>query len=116
MKRTTPSPKLFRPALAAALAIVIAWGLSVRPAQAGYIVTLDQVGSNVVATGTGAIDLEGLVFLFFAGSGPPGFMIPNSGTIVTGFSGRAEVYTGLSGPTSFGSGFLRLPTAGVEIL
>ena len=39
---------------------------SVRPAQA-YTVTLKQVGSNVVATGSGAIDLTGLTF-----SGPAG--------------------------------------------
>jgi len=33
----------------------------VRPAQA-YIVTLQQVGSNVVANGSGAINLTGLTF------------------------------------------------------
>ena len=35
---------------------------SVRPAQA-YTVTLQQVGSNVVATGSGAINLTGLTLL-----------------------------------------------------
>ena len=34
---------------------------SVRPAQA-YTVTLQQVGSNVVATGSGAVNLTGLTF------------------------------------------------------
>ena len=34
---------------------------SVQPAQA-YTVTLEQVGSNVVATGSGAINLTGLTF------------------------------------------------------
>jgi hypothetical protein len=34
---------------------------SVRPAQA-YTVTLEQVGSNVVANGSGAINLTGLPF------------------------------------------------------
>ena len=34
---------------------------SVRPVQA-YTVTLEQVGSNVVATGSGAFDLTGLTF------------------------------------------------------
>ena len=46
----------------AALAIVLAWLLSVGPAQAGYIVTLQQVGPDVVATGSGAINLTGLTF------------------------------------------------------
>ena len=34
---------------------------SVRPAQA-YTLTLKQVGSNVVATGSGSINLTGLTF------------------------------------------------------
>src|SRR3989440_4829136 len=35
----------------------------VRPAHAGYIVTLKQVGfDTVVATGSGALDLTGLTF------------------------------------------------------
>ena len=34
---------------------------SVRPAQA-YTATLEQVGSNVVATGSGPINLTGLTF------------------------------------------------------
>jgi hypothetical protein len=42
---------------------------SVRPAQA-YLVTLEQVGSNVVANGSGAINLTG--------SG--GFFAPNTGS------------------------------------
>ena len=33
-----------------------------QSAQAGYIVTLQQVGPNVVATGSGAINLTGLTF------------------------------------------------------
>jgi hypothetical protein len=56
------SLKFFKPTLATALAIVFAWLLSVRPAQAAYTVTLQQVGFDVVATGSGAIDLKGLTF------------------------------------------------------
>ena len=56
------SLEFFKPTLATTLAIVLAWLLSVRPAQAGYTVTLQQVGPNVVATGSGAIDLTGLTF------------------------------------------------------
>src|SRR4029079_808648 len=51
-----------KPTLATTLAIVLAWLLSVRPAQAGYTVTLLQVGPDVVATGSGAINLTGLTF------------------------------------------------------
>src|SRR6266513_1861391 len=34
-----------------------------QSAQAGYTVTLQEVGSDVVATGSGAIDLGGLTFV-----------------------------------------------------
>ena len=56
------SLKFFKPALAITLAIVIGWLLSVRPAEAGYTVTLQQVGPDVVATGSGAIDLDRTTF------------------------------------------------------
>ena len=43
---------------------------SVRPAQA-YTVTLQQMGSNVVANGSGAINLTGLTFLASGTQGGP---------------------------------------------
>jgi len=102
--KTNPSLKLFQPAVAAALAIVIASGLSVRSAQAGYIVTLEQVGPNVVATGSGAFDLTGL-FFFFNGSAlseinPSATQINTGPTTVQ----PVTLYTGLSGSTFFGTG------------
>lgn len=54
------SLKFFKPTLATTFAIVLAWLLSNRAVQAGYVVTLLQVGPNVVATGSGPIDLTGL--------------------------------------------------------
>ena len=42
-------------------AIAVTSLFSVQPAQA-YSVTLQQVGSNVVANGTGAFNLTGLTF------------------------------------------------------
>src|SRR5262245_53379108 len=42
-------------------AIAVASLFSVQPAQA-YTVTLKQIGSNVVANGSGAINLTGLTF------------------------------------------------------
>jgi hypothetical protein len=117
--------KFFKPTLAITLAIVLAWLLSVRPAQAGYIVTLQQVGPDVVATGSGAIDLNGLTFsqsttryagLFPTGGGPlhPAFI--NTGPI----SSNVDMYFSLTGPTSFGSGGFTYASSGsgdmVEIL
>jgi hypothetical protein len=74
----------------------------VRPAQA-YTVTLEQVGSNVVATGSGAIDLTGLAF-FKQLPDIPSFVSAAAGVINTGFPANAFRYSGATGPTSFGSG------------
>ena len=84
-----------------------------QSAHAGYTVTLQQVGPNVVATGTGAIDLHGLTFLL----GQYGPIVPQMSSRFLFPPGRgsvAEIYTGprpssvdlysgpIIGPTSFG--------------
>lgn len=82
-------------------AVVIGYG---PMAQAAYTVTLAQVGSNVVATGSGSLDLAGLSFLE---SGPLSAEIdPSNAFIITGSSSfePSDVYGGITGPTSFGSG------------
>ena len=101
------SLEFFKPTLAIALAIVL---LSVRAAEAGYTVTLQQVGPNVVATGSGAIDLTGLTLEGRGGRDHPG-IDPLGGTIATGrvVSG-IDIYQGFTGPTSFGSGLGSDPT------
>ena len=48
-------------ATALGVAMLIGCGLCAPPAQAGYMVTLEQVGTDVVATGSGTIDLTGLM-------------------------------------------------------
>ena len=49
------------PSLIAPLCAAIAtWLIAGSPAQARYVVTLQEVGPNVVATGSGTIDLTGL--------------------------------------------------------
>ena len=42
-------------AAAIGVAMLVGFGLSAPPAQAEYIVTLSQQGSNVVATGSGVV-------------------------------------------------------------
>jgi len=106
------SLKFFKPSLATTLAIVLAWLLSVRPAEAGYTVTLQQVGPDVVATGSGAIDLTGLTFYRSAtlnpGLRPSGVVY--SALINTGpISSNVDIYSSPTGPTSFGSS--RSPTS-----
>jgi hypothetical protein len=94
--------------------LVTASLFSVRPAQAGYIVTLQRVGPNVVATGSGAIDLTGLIFLetglFVSG------IFPSFPSIHTGPTSELIdrfVSVGVfSGPTSFGSGSVTFASSG----
>jgi hypothetical protein len=85
-------------------AMLLGCGLSSPPARAGYTVTLEQVGSNVVATGSGQIDLTGLslVGTFTVGPG----VTPTVGFIGTGAIGAVTTdgYSGFTGPTRFGSG------------
>jgi len=111
------SLKSFKPALATTLAIVVGWLLTVRPAEAGYTVTLQQVGPDVVATGSGAINLTGLIHAGYLtyGFGPgvlPGAADDGWGGVIAGristgptIAGSVDSYhLGPSGPTSFGSG------------
>ena len=92
---------------AAALGAGMLLGLSA--AQAGYVATLTQQGPNVVATGSGPIDLTGLRFSFSDSIG--GQLIPNEGSVFTGPVAAEDSYTGISGPTSFGVGGQTNPTS-----
>jgi hypothetical protein len=85
---------------------------SVRPAQA-YTVTLEQVGSNVVANGSGAINLTGLTKASTLFGGPSGIEA-DIGFILTGApsGGTFDGYFGFTGPMSFGSGGFFAPNTG----
>jgi hypothetical protein len=86
-----------------------------RRSRAGWhVVDLTQEGGNVVATGSGAIDLTGLSFHFTIGF--PALIDPSSGEIFTGPTiadlQAADVYSGITGPGSFGSGAARPASSG----
>jgi hypothetical protein len=107
----------FLAAIAVAIpAMLIGSGLSAPPAQAGYVVTLTQSGSNVVATGSGSIDTTGWspepnttsvteITPSFADveTGPPN-------TSVSLYS--LSTSTTLNGPPDFGSGGLTDASSG----
>jgi len=100
--------KLLRLAL---IGIAVTSLFFVQPAQA-FTITFDQMGANVVATGTGAINLTGLTFdtMFSPGAG----VNASSGIISIGASGvSVPGYTGFTGPTSFGSGGLFFPNTSI---
>jgi len=96
-------PKKLLPLIIFAIAVTSVF--SVRPAQA-YTVTLQQVGSNVVASGSGAINLTGLtpVGQFSALVG----VAASFGFMTTGGTGSfmdlLDGYSGFTGPANFGSG------------
>jgi hypothetical protein len=79
--------------------------LGITQSARAYTVTLQQVGSNVVANGSGAINLTGL---FSDGVYTPGSpaLEANVGFIETGLPpSNLDGYRGFThGPTSFGSG------------
>jgi len=81
---------------------------SFQPAQA-FTITIEQVGPNVVATGTGAINLAGLSF-FNPGSVGTASVWPVTGRIsMSSMSGgNADTYIGFTGPSSFGGGDVAL--------
>ena len=78
----------------------------VQPAQ-GFTITMEQMGSNVVADGSGAINLTGLSFIEEGSLGP--FINPHVAFIVTGQTGSGSTYDGFTGPTTFGNGVITLP-------
>ena len=94
-------------------AIAVTSFFCVRPAQAGYIVTLQQVGANVVATGSGAFNLNGLTFVDSRIATNQALVSANSGVIQTAPTGLVNVdeYNGFTGQ-SFGSGGMSLASAG----
>lgn len=81
-------------------------------AHAAFIETVQEVGTSVVATGSGTIDTTDLSA---TGVGTyPTYMAPYSGTIITGPTGNNQVqpYVGISGPANFGQGGNSFPTTG----
>lgn len=92
------------PCMTAAL-VLLATG--VARADSIFTVTLQQVGPNVVATGSGTIDLTGLDS-FGSGFASPE-LYPDHGIMGIGPSGTIDLYTGSSGPSGFGPGFATFP-------
>jgi hypothetical protein len=97
----------------AALALLLA---GTGGAQAGYMVTLLEQNGNVVATGSGKIDLTGLSFT--ANDVGFAFVNPSIGSIgigpanPIGTAPPTDIYSGISGPSNFGSGGNQIASSG----
>jgi hypothetical protein len=103
---------LGRIASAAAVGVgaLIAAGVSTPPAQAAFVLTLEQEGPNVVATGSGTLDPTDLGFDGFEFSGS--FLVPSDSEIFTGAAGEFILYAGTHGPSNFGTGDLTFASSG----
>ena len=104
------SLKFFKPTLATTVAIVLAWLLAVRPAQAGFIVTRQQVGPDVVTTGSGAIDLTGLTLL-----GSSGHLVSYGGRISGPTFGGRRFEISVSSRSGETGGIATVPLIGVVL-
>jgi hypothetical protein len=90
--------------IAAAVLGVFLIGGAPKIAHAMFIADIEQVGSNVVVTGNGSLDLSGLTSV-----APKAAIASVEGSTANLIIGQAttvpvDVYSGVSGPTSFGSG------------
>ena len=97
-----------------ATAAILALGALAAPsAQAGYVVTLEEVGGSVVATGSGPIDLTGLELLN-SNLSTQSQLYPLFALIVTGPESRRLIdnYEGGSGPSTFGDNTFMLASSG----
>jgi hypothetical protein len=105
-----------------ATAILLLASVAICDAEAhasSYVVTVEQIGSDVVVTGSGAIDLTGLTFIGFVNGN--GFMDnhfePKEGDFQLGSAlsqDLMDAYTGaISGPSVFGIGDASFPDTGV---
>jgi hypothetical protein len=94
MKTTTPTK----------LGLALAGGLALlaTPVHAAFVFTLQEVGSDVVSTGSGTINTAALSFFGNASFGA--VLNSSNASIVGSASGSADFFTGISGPANFGSG------------
>lgn len=97
----------------------VAWLLALgvwSPAQAAAVITITEVGSDIVVTGSGSINTSGLSLI------STGTVFPSVGSsTATVFTGGgptpADLYTGANGPLNFGAGPERFnPTGSGDLM
>ena len=94
----------FRNTAIVAAALALGAGLAV-PAQAGFIATMDQIGGNVVVTGSGSFDTAGLTSTTPFPAHPTAAINPSLNVVILGGAGTNNAFTGLTPDhATFGSG------------
>ena len=74
------------------------------------VIDVTQVGSNVVISGSGAVDTDDLVYDF--STFQPAEVVPSLNTVLIGpDSGHVDVYSSITGPASLGTGGTTTPTS-----
>ena len=86
------------------------------PARASFVMSVTQVGPDVVGVGAGSVNLTALVaYLPTQGGGFVWPTYPSGGSAIglgSGVPQSVDTYTGIVGPTTFGSGGLRFASFG----
>jgi hypothetical protein len=83
----------------------------VRPANATFIATMEQVGANVVITGSGSFDTVGLTPTSPFAASATAFVEPIDNALFLGGGGTQNAFTGLTPPATFGGGALTLASS-----
>jgi hypothetical protein len=96
-----------QPACALPLAIAFILLTTPSPVLAGYIINVAEVGGDVVASGTGTINLTALTLDIYSPELAPPGVTPFQALISTGSTNLAliDFYDGITGPVTFGPGF-----------
>src|SRR5215472_8855409 len=110
--RLAPEGQMKKALLFACVVLLLA---SQATSRADVIINVQQVGGDVVATGSGSIDTTDLMFigntsnaaLVWAGFPLGSFAVVGGTTLVS-----EDVYNGITGPSSFGSGGQFFATSG----
>jgi hypothetical protein len=99
------------PFVGTALFALAAYFAGPAPARALYIVTFVQDGPDIVASGSGTLNLNGLTAEGSSNISP--FIYPAEGLVITGATGPNTNYAGtISGSGGFGGGFVTIATTG----
>ena len=87
------------------IAALAAFTITAPQAHAGFIATVQQVGSDVVITGSGTLNTNALVLLSGTGTSTIPAINPSNGTLNLS-GGLDQLFGTIVGPASFGSGGL----------
>jgi hypothetical protein len=100
-------------AVALGAAILVGAGLCAPRAEAAYVVTIEQVGTDVVATGSGSIDFDALAL--YGDELDSSLIAASGGALIIGPTTPTDdaYYSGIAGPAiAFGTGGEFFPGSG----